>query len=156
MLSGDKDSIIQQEGSELSTESAKGELLPEYKLNEVELLKQNQKNQVAFIGDGINYAPVLVVSYVGIAMGGLGSDVAKEIADIIIQTDQPLKEVRAIKINRYTRKIVWQNTILVFGVKVIVLILGTGGLATIWEAVFVDVRMALLAILNTVKLQKMK
>ena len=155
MLSGDKDSITQQVARELNIEKAKGGLLPEDKLNEVELLKQNPGNKIAFIGDGINDAPVLAASDVGIAMGGLGSDVAIETADVIIQTDQPSKVVKAIKISRSTRKIVWQNIILAFGVKVIVLILGAGGLATMWEAVFADVGVALLAILNAVRLQRM-
>lgn len=156
MLSGDKDSITQQVAKELNIEKAKGGLLPEDKLNEVELLKQNPENKIAFIGDGINDAPVLAASDVGIAMGGLGSDVAIETADVIIQTDQPSKVVKAIKISRSTRKIVWQNIILAFGVKVIVLILGAGGLATMWEAVFADVGVALLAILNAVRLQRMR
>ena len=155
MLSGDKDFITQQVAKELNIEKAKGGLLPEDKLNEVEILKQNPANKIAFIGDGINDAPVLAASDVGIAMGGLGSDVAIETADVIIQTDQPSKVVKAIKISRSTRKIVWQNIILAFGVKVIVLILGAGGLATMWEAVFADVGVALLAILNAVRLQKM-
>jgi len=155
MLSGDKDSITQQIASELGIEKAIGGLLPEDKLNEVEALKQNPNYKVAFIGDGINDAPVLAASDVGIAMGGLGSDVAIETADVIIQTDQPSKVVKAIKISRSTRKIVWQNIALAFGVKVIVLILGAGGLATMWEAVFADVGVALLAILNAVRLQRM-
>ena len=156
MLSGDKDSITQKVASELNIKIAKGGLLPEDKLNEVEILKQDPKNKIAFIGDGINDAPVLAASDVGIAMGGLGSDVAIETADVIIQTDQPSKVVRAIKISRSTRKIVWQNIILAFGVKLIVLILGAGGLATMWEAVFADVGVALLAILNAVRLQNMQ
>ncbi len=155
LLSGDKDSITQQIASELGIEKAIGGLLPEDKLNEVETLKQNPNNKIAFIGDGINDAPVLAASDVGIAMGGLGSDVAIETADVIIQTDQPSKVVKAIKISRSTRKIVWQNIILAFGVKVIVLILGAVGLATMWEAVFADVGVALLAILNAVRLQRM-
>ena len=156
MLSGDKDSITQKVASELNIEEAKGGVLTEDKLNEVEKLKQNSENKIAFIGDGINDAPVLAASDVGIAMGGLGSDVAIETADVIIQTDQPSKVVKAIQIGRSTRKIVWQNIGLAFGVKVIVLILGAGGLATMWEAVFADVGVALLAILNAVRLQKMK
>lgn len=155
MLSGDKDSITQKVAAELKIEKAKGGLLPEDKLNEVELLKKNLENKIAFIGDGINDAPVLAASDVGIAMGGLGSDVAIETADVIIQTDQPSKVVKAIQIGRSTRKIVWQNIGLAFGVKVIVLILGAGGLATMWEAVFADVGVALLAILNAVRLQRM-
>ena len=156
MLSGDKDSITQQVAKELNIDWAKGGLLPEDKLNEVEELKKQPETKVAFIGDGINDAPVLAASGVVIAMGGLGSDVAIETADVIIQTDQPSKIARAIKIGRSTRRIVWQNIGLAFGVKVIVLILGAGGLATMWEAVFADVGVALLAILNAVRLQKMK
>ncbi|WP_339624640.1 heavy metal translocating P-type ATPase [uncultured Winogradskyella sp.] len=156
MLSGDKDSITQQVAKELSIDWAKGGLLPEDKLNEVEKLKAQPGTKVVFIGDGINDAPVLAASDVGIAMGGLGSDVAIETADVIIQNDQPSKIARAIKIGRSTRGIVWQNIVLAFGVKIIVLILGAGGLATMWEAVFADVGVALLAILNAVRLQKMK
>ncbi|MBU2995403.1 cadmium-translocating P-type ATPase [Cellulophaga baltica] len=156
MLSGDKDSITQQVAKELGIDWAKGGLLPEDKLNEVEILKKQPDTRVAFIGDGINDAPVLAASDVGIAMGGLGSDVAIETADVIIQNDQPSKIARAIKIGHSTRRIVWQNIGLAFGVKVIVLILGAGGLATMWEAVFADVGVALLAILNAVRLQKMK
>jgi Cd2+/Zn2+-exporting ATPase len=155
MLSGDKDSITQKVATELNIKIAKGGLLPEDKLNEVENLKKNPKNKIAFIGDGINDAPVLAASDVGIAMGGLGSDVAIETADVIIQTDHPSKVVKAIKISRSTRRIVWQNIIIAFGVKVIVLVLGAGGLATMWEAVFADVGVALLAILNAVRLQRM-
>ncbi len=156
MLSGDKNSITQYVAKELGVDWAKGGLLPENKLNEVEALKQNSDTKVAFIGDGINDAPVLAVSDVGIAMGGLGSDVAIETADVIIQTDQPSRIARAIKIGRSTRRIVWQNIGLAFGVKIVVLILGAGGLATMWEAVFADVGVALLAIFNAVRLQKMK
>ncbi|WP_350286893.1 heavy metal translocating P-type ATPase [uncultured Croceitalea sp.] len=156
MLSGDKNSITQQIASELGIDWAKGGLLPEDKLNEVEELKKQPDVTVAFMGDGINDAPVLASSDVGIAMGGLGSDVAIESADVIIQTDQPSKIARAVQIGRSTRNIVWQNIGLAFGIKAIVLILGAGGLATMWEAVFADVGVALLAILNAIRLQRMK
>lgn len=156
MLSGDKDSITQQVAKEMGVDWAKGGLLPQDKLKEVEKLMSENIGRVAFIGDGINDAPVLAASDVGIAMGGLGSDVAIETADVIIQTDQPSKIAKAIKIGRSTRRIVWQNIGLAFGVKIMVLILGAGGLATMWEAVFADVGVALLAILNAVRLQKMK
>lgn len=156
MLSGDKDSITQKVAKELNLSWAKGGMLPEDKLNEVETLKKQPNTKVAFIGDGINDAPVLASSDVGIAMGGLGSDVAIETADVIIQTDQPSKIATAIKIGKSTRAIVWQNIALAFGVKLIVLALGAGGLASMWEAVFADVGVALLAILNAVRLQKMK
>ena len=155
ILSGDKDSITEKLGRELGLQQAKGGLLPEDKLREVEALKKIPGNRVAFVGDGINDAPVIAASDVGIAMGALGSDVAIETADIIIQTDQPSKIARAIKIGRSTRRIVWQNIALAFGVKLIVLILGAGGLATMWEAVFADVGVAFLAILNAIRLQRM-
>jgi len=156
MLSGDKDSITQQVAKELNIESAKGGLLPEDKLNEVERIKQDKTKIVAFVGDGINDAPVLAASDVGIAMGGLGSDVAIETADVIIQTDQPSKIVTGIKIGKATQQIIWQNIALAFGVKVIVLLLGALGLATMWAAVFADVGVALLAVLNAVRLQRME
>ncbi|MCT4583254.1 MAG: heavy metal translocating P-type ATPase [Flavobacteriales bacterium] len=156
MLSGDKDSITQEVAKELNIDYAKGGLLPEDKLNEVENLKKDEFKIVAFVGDGINDAPVIAASDVGIAMGGLGSDVAIETADVIIQTDQPSKIATGINIGRTTQKIIWQNIFLAFGVKIIVLILGAGGLATMWEAVFADVGVALLAILNAIRLQRMK
>jgi len=156
MLSGDKDSITQKVAQELGIDKAKGGLLPEDKLNEVERIKQDPTRIVAFVGDGINDAPVLAASDVGIAMGAMGSDVAIETADVIIQTDQPSKIVTGINIGKSTQRIIWQNIALAFGVKVIVLILGAGGLATMWEAVFADVGVALLAILNAVRLQRME
>ena len=154
MLSGDKDSITQQVAKELGISSAKGGLLPEDKLNEVELLKQDTSKTIAFMGDGINDAPVLAASDVGIAMVAMGSDVAIETADVIIQTDQPSKVVTGIRIAKSTQSIIWQNIFLAFGIKIIVIILGAGGLATMWEAVFADVGVALLAILNAVRLQR--
>jgi len=155
MLSGDKNSITQKVAKELGITNAKGGLLPEDKLNEVETIKKDATKVVAFVGDGINDAPVLAASDIGIAMGAMGSDVAIETADIIIQTDQPSKIVTGIKIGKATQRIIWQNIALAFGVKIIVLILGAGGLATMWEAVFADVGVALLAILNAVRLQRM-
>lgn len=156
MLSGDKDSITQKVAKELGISSAKGGLLPEDKLNEVESIMGDTTKVVAFIGDGINDAPVLAASNIGIAMGSMGSDVAIETADIIIQTDEPSKIITGIEISKSTQKIIWQNIILAFGVKIIVMILGTFGMANMWEAVFADVGVALLAILNAVRLQRMK
>ena len=156
MLSGDKDSITQKMAQELGIVNAKGALLPEEKLNEVELLKKDPNKKIAFIGDGINDAPVLAASDIGIAMGAMGSDVAIETADIIIQTDELSKIITGIKIAKSTQKIIWQNIVLAFGIKIVVLILGAGGLATMWEAVFADVGVALLAILNAVRLQHLK
>lgn len=156
MLSGDKDSLTQNIAKKLGIDSAFGGLLPEGKVEKLENLKSNPKEVVAFVGDGINDAPVLALSDVGMAMGGLGSDAAIETADVVIQTDQPSKIATAIKIGKETKKIVYQNIFLAFGVKLIVLILGAGGLANMWEAVFADVGVALLAILNAVRIQNMK
>lgn len=156
MLSGDKSATTQKVASAVGIDAAFGDLLPEQKVLKVEELKQDAKKVIAFVGDGINDAPVLALSDVGIAMGGLGSDAAIETADVIIQTDQPSKIATAIQIGKATKKIVWQNISLAFAVKVIVLILGAGGLATMWEAVFADVGVALLAILNAVRIQGMR
>ncbi len=156
MLSGDKDTIVQKVAKELKIDTAFGNLLPENKVEKVQELKQNPKNVIAFVGDGINDAPVLALSDVGIAMGGMGSDAAIETADVVIQTDQPSKISTAIKIGRKTKQIVIQNIALAFGVKIIVLILGAGGLATMWEAVFADVGVAFLAILNAIRIQNLK
>lgn len=155
MLSGDKSSITQKVASMLGISKAFGDLLPENKVEKVQELKNDTSRIIAFVGDGINDAPVLALSDVGIAMGGLGSDVAIETADVVIQTDQPSKIATAINISKKTKQIVWQNISLAFAVKAIVLILGAGGLATMWEAVFADVGVALLAILNAVRIQKM-
>ena len=156
MLSGDKDSITQKVAKELGIDHAKGGLLPEDKLAAVEEIKKDNTKVVAFVGDGINDAPVLAISDVGIAMGGMGSDVAIETADVIIQTDQPSKIATGIKIGRSTQRVIWQNITLAFAVKAIVLIAGAMGLATMWQAVFSDVGVALLAIMNAVRLQKME
>lgn len=155
MLSGDKDSITQKVAAQLEIEKVKGGLLPEDKLDEVEKLKKDVAKKIAFIGDGINDAPVLAASDVGIAMGAMGSDVAIETADVIIQTDQLSKVSTGIQIAKSTQRIIWQNIYLAFGVKILVLIGGAFGLATMWQAVFADVGVALLAILNAVRLQKM-
>jgi len=156
MLSGDKDSITQKVAQSLGIDTAFGDLLPENKVEKVEALKQDPTKIVAFVGDGINDAPVLALSDVGIAMGAMGSDAAIETADVVIQDDQPAKIATAIKIGKATKNIVLQNIILAFAVKALVLVLGAGGLATMWEAVFADVGVALLAILNAVRIQNMK
>ncbi|WP_278351542.1 heavy metal translocating P-type ATPase [Chryseobacterium gleum] len=155
MLSGDKGTVVKYVAEQLSIDNAFGDLLPEDKVNKVKEIKA--KNQtVAFVGDGVNDAPVVALSDVGIAMGGLGSDATIETADVVIQDDKPSKIPMAINIGKQTKKIVWQNIILAFAVKAVVLVLGAGGLATMWEAVFADVGVALLAILNAVRIQRMK
>jgi Cd2+/Zn2+-exporting ATPase len=156
MLSGDKQAIVSKLAGALNISQAYGDLLPEGKVEYVEKLKSDSSNNVAFVGDGINDAPVLAMSNIGIAMGGLGSDVAIETADVIIQTDQPSRIATAIKIGKATRRIVIQNISFAFGVKLIVLILGAEGIATLWGAVFADVGVALLAILNAIRVLKMK
>ena len=154
MLSGDKDAVTQQVAKTLGIDKAFGDLLPEQKVQKVEELKKDANRVIAFVGDGINDAPVLALADVGMAMGGLGSDAAIETADVVIQTDQPSKIATAIQLGKQTKRIVWQNISLAFGVKLIVLALGAGGLATMWEAVFADVGVALLAILNAVRIQR--
>ena len=154
ILSGDKQIIVSKLATQLGIPRAYGDLLPEGKVAHLEVLKQDKANKIAFVGDGINDAPVLALSDIGIAMGGLGSDAAIETADVVIQTDQPSKVATAIRIGKFTRTIVWQNITLAFGVKLIVLMLGAGGIATMWEAVFADVGVALLAILNAVRILK--
>lgn len=155
MLSGDKSNVVQFVANKLGITNSFGDLLPEDKVNKVKELKAKNET-VCFVGDGVNDAPVVALSDVGIAMGGLGSDATIETADVVIQDDMPSKIPMAINIGKQTKKIVWQNIILAFSVKAIVLILGAGGLATMWEAVFADVGVALLAILNAVRIQRMK
>lgn len=155
MLSGDKSNVVRFVADKLKIDNAFGDLLPEDKVNKVKEIKDRNET-VAFVGDGVNDAPVVALSNVGIAMGGLGSDATIETADVVIQDDRPSKIAMAINIGKHTKKIVWQNIILAFIVKAVVLVLGAGGLATMWEAVFADVGVALLAILNAVRIQRMK
>ncbi|MCP9761493.1 heavy metal translocating P-type ATPase [Lacihabitans soyangensis] len=155
MLSGDKSNVVKFVADKLGIINSFGDLLPEDKVNKVKELKALNQT-VAFVGDGVNDAPVVALSDVGIAMGGLGSDATIETADVVIQDDMPSKIPMAINIGKQTKKIVWQNIVLAFGVKAIVLALGAGGLATMWEAVFADVGVALLAILNAIRIQNMK
>ncbi len=153
MLSGDKSAVVKYVAEKLGIENAYGDLLPEDKISKVEALKSGDES-VAFVGDGVNDAPVIALSDAGIAMGGLGSDATIETADIVIQDDRPSKIPLAIQIGKATKRIVWQNITLAFAVKGIVLVLGAGGLASMWEAVFADVGVALLAILNAVRVQR--
>lgn len=155
MLSGDKQSVVDQVAKTIGIDKAFGDLLPEGKVEKVQQLK-NEGRRIAFAGDGINDAPVVALADAGIAMGGLGSDATIETADIVIQNDQPTKIVSAIKAGKITRSIVWQNIFMAMSVKIIVLILGAGGVATLWEAVIADVGVALLAILNAVRIQRIK
>ncbi|HEY0047394.1 MAG TPA: heavy metal translocating P-type ATPase [Flavobacterium sp.] len=153
MLSGDKQSVVDEVAKKLGIDDAYGDLLPEGKVSKVQTLK-DQGKYIAFVGDGVNDAPVVALADAGIAMGGLGSDATIETADIVIQNDQPSKIVTAIKIGKLTKQIVWQNIIMAMLVKLMVLGLGAGGIATLWEAVIADVGVALLAILNAVRIQR--
>ncbi|MCF6132804.1 heavy metal translocating P-type ATPase [Flavobacterium wongokense] len=155
MLSGDKQSVVDEVAKKLGIDNAYGDLLPEGKVEKVQALKDQGKH-IAFVGDGVNDAPVVALADAGIAMGGLGSDATIETADIVIQNDQPSKIVTAIKVGKLTKQVVWQNIIMAMVVKLIVLGLGAGGIATLWEAVIADVGVALLAILNAVRIQRMK
>ena len=155
MLSGDKQSVVDEVAKAVGIDEAYGDLLPEGKVEKVQQLK-NEGKHIAFVGDGVNDAPVVALADAGIAMGGLGSDATIETADVVIQNDQPHKIVSAIKIGKITRNIVWQNIIMAMTVKIFVLILGAGGIATLWEAVIADVGVALLAILNAVRIQNIK
>lgn len=155
MLSGDKQTIVDRMAKELGIKKAYGDLLPDGKVNHIEKLRKDSRKRIAFVGDGMNDAPVLALSHVGIAMGGLGSDAAIETADVVIQTDQPSKVAVAIGIGKQTQKIIRQNICLAFGVKLMVLLLGALGMATLWEAVFADVGVTLLAVLNAMRLQKL-
>jgi len=152
ILSGDKSTVVRQVADRLGIADAFGDLLPEDKVDKIRAIKARGES-VAFVGDGVNDAPVVALSDVGIAMGGLGSEATIETADVVIQDDRPIKIPLAIAIGKQTKKIVWQNIALAFGVKAAVLILGAGGLAGMWEAVFADVGVALLAILNAVRTQ---
>jgi Cd2+/Zn2+-exporting ATPase len=148
MLSGDKNAIVEKTARETGIDKWFGELMPDGKVEKFASLKSAETGKIAFVGDGINDAPVIAISDIGIAMGGMGSDIAIETADVVIQTDNPFKVVQAIKIGRATRNVVWQNITLSLGVKFIVLSLGVSGFVTLWAAVIADVGVALLAILN--------
>lgn len=153
MLSGDKQIVVDKVAQLLGIDQAFGDLLPEGKVEKVQGFK-DAGSRIAFVGDGVNDAPVIALADAGMAMGGLGSDATIETADIVIQNDQPSKITTAIKIGRITRNIVWQNITIAMAVKILVLVLGAGGIANLWEAVIADVGVALIAILNAVRIQK--
>ncbi len=158
MLTGDNKFAAQNISKELNLDAFYADLLPQDKVERLEeiIKKQSKDEKTAFVGDGINDAPVLARSDVGIAMGGLGSDAAIETADVVIMTDSLMKIGTAIEIAKNTRKIVWQNISLAMGVKAIFLTLGAFGIVTMWEAVFADIGVALLAILNAVSANRHK
>ena len=155
MLTGDNEQVAQRVAEELGIDNYYAELLPDEKVNKMEeILEENQDGKSAFVGDGINDAPVLARSDIGVAMGGLGSDAAIEAADVVLMKDKPSNLTEAVKTANFTRKIVWQNIVLALGVKGLVLLLGAFGMATMWEAVFADVGVAVLAVLNAIRIIK--
>ena len=156
MLTGDNNEVASLVAKKLGLDKVYSNLLPNEKVEKIENLYEgrNNKQKIAFVGDGINDAPVLARVDVGIAMGGLGSDAAIEAADIVIMTDEPSKIVQGIRISKKTYKIVWQNIIFALGIKVIVMIFGALGMASMWEAVFADVGVALIAVLNAMRIMK--
>jgi Cd2+/Zn2+-exporting ATPase len=153
MLTGDSESSGMNTAKELGIDTVYTELLPADKVEKVEelLAKKSEKGKLIFVGDGINDAPVLARADVGVAMGGLGSDAAIEAADVVIMTDEPSKIVQAIKISQNTLNIVYQNIIFAISVKVIILILSSIGLASLWAAVFADVGVTFIAVLNSMR-----
>lgn len=158
MLTGDKENISKEVFDELKLDDYKAELLPQDKVEIVEQIikEKTESKQVAFIGDGINDAPVLALSDIGIAMGGAGSDAAIEAADIVIMTDEPSKLADAMEISKKTMKIVKENIIFAITVKIVVLLLSALGLATMWAAVFADVGVSVIAILNALRILRVK
>lgn len=158
MLTGDNKKVADKVANQLKVDEVYSELLPHEKVEKLENIdsKKSSGKNIAFVGDGINDAPVLARADVGIAMGGLGSDAAIEAADVVIMTDEPSKIATAIKISKRTRKIVIQNIVFALGVKALVLILGAFGIATMWEAVFADVGVSVLAILNAMRVMRFK
>jgi len=158
MLTGDNEQVAQSVANDLGLDDYYAELLPDQKVEKVEeMLKgTNEDQNLIFVGDGINDAPVLARSDIGVAMGGLGSDAAIEAADVVLMKDKPSNLIDAINIAQFTRKVIWQNIILALGIKGIVLILGAFGTATMWEAVFADVGVALLAVLNAMRITRFK
>ncbi|TYP93569.1 Cd2+/Zn2+-exporting ATPase [Fodinibius salinus] len=152
MLSGDNQEVVDHVSRKLGLDRAFGSLLPDEKYRHVEQAL-NPSKTVGFIGDGVNDAPVITLADIGIAMGGIGSDATVETADVVIQTDQPSKIPLAIDIANFTHRIVWQNIGFALGIKVLVMVLATFGMATMWEAIFADVGVALLAIANAIRIQ---
>lgn len=153
MLTGDIDRVAQQVASELGVDRVYSELLPADKVTKVEelLAKKSEKEKLAFVGDGINDAPVLSRADIGIAMGALGSDAAIEAADVVLMDDDPMKIVKAIRIARKCMRIVYENIYFAIGIKVLCLILGAVGIANMWVAIFADVGVMILAVLNAIR-----
>jgi Cd2+/Zn2+-exporting ATPase len=153
ILSGDKSDIVKDLADNLGFPKYYGDLMPEGKVAHIKELSGEKNTKVAFVGDGINDAPVMATADIGIAMGGLGSDAAIETADVVIETDQPSKVATAFKIGKCTKYIVNENIILALGIKLIILVLGTIGFASLWAAVFADSGVALLAVLNSMRIR---
>ncbi len=156
MLTGDTKLVGEKIANEIGLDVVYSELLPHEKVEKLEMLekRKSSKGKIIYVGDGINDAPVLARADIGVAMGGLGSDAAIEAADVVIMNDEPSKIATAIRISKKTRTIVWQNILFALGVKGIFLVMGAFGIATMWEAVFADVGVAVIAILNSTRAMK--
>lgn len=155
LLTGDKENVAKKVAEKIKFNNVYGELLPQDKVEIVEKLKQGTKKKVAFVGDGINDSPVLACADVGISMGN-GSDIAIDTSDIVLMTDEPHKLVECIKISKKTKSVVIQNIVFALSIKVIVLVLSAMGISTMWEAIFADVGVSLLAIFNSIRIFKIK
>ena len=155
LLTGDKENVAKKVAEKIKFNNVYGELLPQDKVEIVEKLKQGTKKKVAFVGDGINDSPVLACADVGTSMGN-GSDIAIDTSDIVLMTDEPHKLVECIKISKKTKSVVIQNIVFALSIKVIVLVLSAIGISTMWEAIFADVGVSLLAIFNSIRIFKIK
>ena len=158
MLTGDRADVAEAVGGRLGLDEVRAQLLPQDKVAEVErlLAEEREGGRLAFVGDGINDAPVLTRADVGIAMGAMGSDAAIEAADVVLMDDRPSKIASAMRVARKTMRIVWQNIVFAIGVKVLILVLAALGLANMWLAVFGDVGVAVIAILNAMRAMRVE
>jgi Cd2+/Zn2+-exporting ATPase len=153
MLTGDNQYSATLFAKKLNIDKYYAELLPDDKVQHIEkLMKESNGSKIAFIGDGVNDAPVIARADIGMAMGALGSDAAIETADVVLMTDSPSKVSEAIDIARRTRNIVWQNILFALAVKLLFIVLGTAGIATMWEAVFGDIGVTIIAVINSVRI----
>jgi Cd2+/Zn2+-exporting ATPase len=160
LLTGDEQSVARRVAEDLGMDEYFAQLLPEDKVSLVEKLEKEiphgKRQKLAFIGDGVNDAPVITRADVGVALGGLGRDAAMEAADVVLMEDDPGKLVKAVELGRRTRRIVRENIFLALGVKAFFIVLGTIGVAGIWEAVFADVGVTVLAVLNAIRTMRVK
>ena len=156
MLTGDKEETAKAVADQVGVNEMHASLLPQDKVEHVEHLLEEKQGTLVFVGDGVNDAPVLARADVGVAMGALGSDAAVEAADVVLMDDDPRKLTLAIRIAGHTRKIAWQNIIFALGVKILIMLLGALGIAGMWAAVFADVGVSVIAVLNATRAMRIK